>query len=79
MRPSSTVVPLGYRLAQRAMRSRLKFEVLRRELHKVQSELARLKVLHARDQCEREERMHMIIVAALSSVEMGFCIEKRTN
>jgi hypothetical protein len=44
----------------------------------VQSELARLKMLHARDQCERE-RMRMIIIASLPSGEMGFCIEKRAN
>jgi hypothetical protein len=77
MRPGSTVIPLGYWLAAARNETALKFQLLRRELHKVQSELARLKMLHARDQCEREERV--IIIASLLGVEMAFCIEKRTN
>ena len=48
-------------------------EVLRRELHEAQGELARLKMLHARDQCEREEihRTRLITIASLAGRRDG--------
>jgi hypothetical protein len=59
----------------------VELEALRRELHKAQSELARLKMLRARDQYEREEipPHPMVTIACLVGRSDGPCIEKRTN